>query len=345
MRDTLVIAPRLATPRLELRPIGPEDIDALVDGIGNYEVTRWLSRVPYPYTHAHATAYLDGAVGDGLTWGVDAGSGLIGAVSIGDELGYWLARPVWGRGYGFEAVRAVVEHWFGDPVNGDLRAGYFSGNDRSGLVLSCLGFRPDGVVEKSARALAQTIPSQQMRLTRADWEAVSRFDVSTERLRLRELKRSDAHALVALTTPRVARMVSSIPETFTTASAKAFINKRRWQGVPGFLLAIDGPDGEMIGCIGCGGTPVTAMIFLGEAYWSKGYGSEAAGAFIAELFRRFPLATVHAEHFTDNPASGEILRKLGFERIGEHPGTSQARLEPAPVVEYRLTRSAHQARS
>ena len=91
-----------------------------------------------------------------------------------------------------------------------------------------------------------------MRLTRADWEAVSRFDVFTERLRLRELERSDAHALVALTTPRVARMVSSIPETFTTAAAKAFINKRRWQGVPGFLLAIDGPDGEMIGCIGCG---------------------------------------------------------------------------------------------
>ncbi|MDJ1008673.1 MAG: GNAT family N-acetyltransferase [Paracoccaceae bacterium] len=338
----LADVPRLSTARLELRPMGPQDVGALVAGVGNYDVTRWLSQVPYPYSAADAEDFLSGRVaGSGLHWGIDAGDGLIGVISIDDELGYWLARPAWGMGYGFEAARAVVDHWFFELEQEELVSGYLAGNDRSARVLTCLGFREQTVELRPSRALSQDVACHIVRLDRDGWEARRRFDVTTERLRLRELERADAHALVELATPPVARMVSSIPETLTLAAAKAFINKRRWQGWPGFLLGIEGPDGDLIGCIGCGGAPVTAMIFFGEAYWGRGYATEAAAAFVAELFDRFPLSEVRAEHFIDNPASGDVLRKLGFERIGTHTGTSEARVEPAPVVEYRLTRDAH----
>lgn len=346
MTDTLTSVPRIDTPRLVLRPLNVGDIDAIVTGVGNYDVARWLSQVPYPYSRQDAVDFLsEGGNERELTWGIEHEGALVGVVSIGDELGYWLARPAWGKGLGFEAARSAVDHWYSDPANTSLQAGYFLDNARSGLLLSCLGFKPVGVISQNARALSQDVECQKVDLTRKAWAVKRVFDVSTERLRLRELTRSDAHALVDLTTPAVARMVSSIPESFTVATAKSFINQRRWRGVPGFLLGIEGPEGELVGCIGCGGSPVTAMIFLGEDHWTKGYASEASTAFVRELFDRFPISAIHAEHFADNPASCNVILKQGFTFVDEHPGTSQARLEPAPVVEYRLTRDAYQAQS
>lgn len=336
--------PQLDTPRLTLRALRAADRDAIVEGVGDYDVVRWLSQVPYPYGAKDAEDFLAGRVNPkALTWGIEQQGRLVGVVSIDGELGYWMARSAWGQGLGFEAVRAAVEYWFDQPGNNELLAGYFLGNTRSELVLTCLGFRKAELVPQRAQALNQTVECQKMRLSRSEWIKRRDFDVASDRLRLRELARTDAHTLVRITTPAVARMVSSIPETFTLAAAKAFINKRRWRGVPGFLLGIEDQDGELVGCIGCGGDPVTAMIFLGEDYWGRGYATEASGAFVDELFARFPISAIHAEHFTDNPASGNVILKQGFSFLREHAGTSEARVEPAPVVEYRLTRDAYQA--
>lgn len=318
----------------------------MTHGIGNYDVTRWLSQVPYPYARADAVSFIakTQAAGD-LTWAIEHQGLLIGVVSLRDDLGYWIARPHWGQGFGFEAAGAALTHWFDDPARGDVIARHYLDNARSALVLRCLGFEPTGVSRLEALALNQKVDCQDLRLTRDRWQARRSFDVRTDRLRLRELTRSDAHALVDMTSPAVARMVSSIPESFTVATAKSFINQRRWRGVPGFLLGIEGPGGDLVGCIGCGGSPVTAMIFLGEDHWGKGYASEASTAFVRELFDRFPVSAIHAEHFADNPASGNVILKQGFTFLDEHPGISEARLEPAPVVEYRLTRDAYQSTS
>lgn len=341
MTDTLTSAPRLLTPRLVLRPFEICDAEALARGIGNFDVTKWLSTVPYPYGRSDAEAYIAAQVDAPLNWAISMpDNGLIGGVGIRDgELGYWLARPAWGQGFGFEAARAAVAHWFKDARNGDLRAGYFPGNENSGLLLKCLGFVPDGTKLKTARALSQDIVSNEMRLTRAAWNDRQRFDVRTARLRLRPLERTDAHALVDIATPEVARMLSSLPEDLSVSAAKAFINKRRWQGQPGFLLAIDGPEGEMIGCIGCGGDPVTAMMFLGKEHWGRGFAGEAATCFVSEVFKRLPLNTLYAERFAENTRVAGVIEGLGFKEIAQHEG----RVEPRLVVQYRLRRDVFQA--
>ena len=61
-------------------------------------------------------------------------------------------------------------------------------------------------------------------------------------------------------------------------------------------------------------------------------------AFLAWLFVQFDLAEIHADVFTDNPTSAHILTKLGFQKAGEALGTSAARLEPAPISLYRLSK-------
>ena len=57
------------------------------------------------------------------------------------ELGYWIGRPYWGRGYATEAARALVEYGFHDLELSCILAAYYDGNDRSRHVLDKLGFR------------------------------------------------------------------------------------------------------------------------------------------------------------------------------------------------------------
>ncbi|MEL7027267.1 MAG: GNAT family N-acetyltransferase [Pseudomonadota bacterium] len=338
MTETLISVPRLDTPRLTLRPLTMGDAADITAGIGNYDVARWLSSVPYPYAHQDALNFIAREGGQAMVWGIEHEGALVGVVSIRDELGFWLARPVWGKGLGFEAARAAVQYWFSQTEHTSLVSGHFLDNHRSGLVLRSLGFKPTDIVPQEARALSQDVLCQKMRLTRADWQQRETFEVRTQRLKLRPLIRTDARALQKIATPEVAYMVTSIPSDFTLAEAKAFINKRRWQGYPGFLLAIEDQSGDVVGCIGCGGQPVTAMVFFGRDHWGKRYASEASSAFVAELFKRFPLSAIHAEHFADNPASGGIVKRLGFTRLGTQAGESKARLEPAPIITYALTR-------
>ena len=55
------------------------------------------------------------------------------------ELGYWLARPFWGRGYMPEAGRALLAHAFLDLRLKAVWAGHYEGNLQSRRVMEKLG--------------------------------------------------------------------------------------------------------------------------------------------------------------------------------------------------------------
>ena len=56
------------------------------------------------------------------------------------ELGYWIGRPFWNRGFATEAARALVKRGFSGLGLTGIHAAYFDGNDRSRRVLDKLGF-------------------------------------------------------------------------------------------------------------------------------------------------------------------------------------------------------------
>ena len=330
--------PVLRTPRLTLRPLDPKDTDALVEGVGNYDVSRWLSVVPYPYTREDADWFIEKTLTDrSVVWAICDDTGLKGCIGIDPELGYWLARPVWRMGYAFEAAIAVLDYWFGEAGKAELRASFFETNERSGAVLKALGFMITGQGVRDARALSQTVTSLEMVLTRERWEARADFTIYTPRLTLRPWKSGDATELLGLITPGLTRGVSSIPNDWTLADAEAALEARQWRGHLGFILAIE-HKGQLIGGVGCGGQPLSLMYYIAESYWNQGFATEAASAFLPELFKRFPINTLAADHFEDNPASGHVLRKLGFVETGKGLATSKGRLEPAPVITYAVTR-------
>ncbi len=56
------------------------------------------------------------------------------------ELGYWLGKPFWGRGYMPEAVKELIRHGFEDLGMTTIWCGYYGGNEKSRRVQEKTGF-------------------------------------------------------------------------------------------------------------------------------------------------------------------------------------------------------------
>jgi RimJ/RimL family protein N-acetyltransferase len=80
--------------------------------------------------------------------------------SFGPEIGYWLGRPYWGRGFATEAVLGLLAWIKGARLAKAVISGHFDDNNASGRVLQKAGFLYTGVIEprySTARAaVAQT---------------------------------------------------------------------------------------------------------------------------------------------------------------------------------------------
>jgi RimJ/RimL family protein N-acetyltransferase len=104
----------------------------------------------------------------------DAAPELIGSIGIdtsGDEpeLGYWLARDHWGRGYATEAGRAVIEIARSSLRLPRLVSGHFTDNPASGRVLEKLGFRATGQLARRYSAGRKAwVPCRQFALELGD---------------------------------------------------------------------------------------------------------------------------------------------------------------------------------
>jgi len=145
------------------------------------------------------------------------------------------------------------------------------------------------------------------------------IEIETKRLRLRRVRMSDAPRIARFCNdPGVGRMLAMTPLPYLEAAAEGWIMISRARPAGShytFGVEIEGEG--IIGCVGAhaqkdGGFEVG--YWFGRPYWGQGYGTEAVGAFIAEAWRLGPLA---AGHFVDNPASGRVLRKVGFDYTGE----------------------------
>jgi RimJ/RimL family protein N-acetyltransferase len=150
------------TPRLLLRPGWPEDARALFAAINDQAIVRNLASAPWPYRLEDARKFLalpsDPACPRWLIYSRTGGAPqLAGCIGINEEdngefeLGYWIARPHWGRGYATEAGRAVLQNARTLGHN-RLVASHFVDNPASGTVLHKLGFKPTGqTVERFSR--------------------------------------------------------------------------------------------------------------------------------------------------------------------------------------------------
>jgi RimJ/RimL family protein N-acetyltransferase len=151
------------TERLRLRAFEKRDVPRYAELIGDWEVTRWMSRVPYPYSLPDAeewlakmeVSYINGKpelylIAD------KKNNELMGAVSVrpprvpdplpGESvLGYWLGKPYWGQGFMSEAVNAALKLFFAQPEITVITATTDPANTASQRVLYKAGLHFLGV--------------------------------------------------------------------------------------------------------------------------------------------------------------------------------------------------------
>ena len=115
----------VTTDRLTLRPLRAADAAQLSELANDLEVARCLSDgFPHPYTRADAEGFI-ASKPDSLAVVLSQGELFIGVIGSsqagvvggssedGDacfDLGYWIGRDYWGKGYATEAVGGFVHH-------------------------------------------------------------------------------------------------------------------------------------------------------------------------------------------------------------------------------------------
>jgi RimJ/RimL family protein N-acetyltransferase len=117
----------------------------------------------------------------------------------------------------------------------------------------------------------------------------------------------------------VVRNLARAPWPYTADDAKAFAQAQQERLshdrlLPNFFITLPGSQGaRLIGSVGLSLVEgeVNLGYWIGRPYWGQGYATEAARALLS-LARTLGHKRLVASYFEDNPASGRVLRKLGF---------------------------------
>ena len=150
-----------------LSGVSAADKPALLEHLRTRDVYETTLNIPYPYTGADADWWIGQRVehtrrsGREVTFAVRTAEGrMVGAVGadgfeVGSshraEIGYWLAKPFWGRGLMTDAVGAYARYAFGELGLERLVAQVFFFNMGSARVLEKNGFRLEGRLRGHAR--------------------------------------------------------------------------------------------------------------------------------------------------------------------------------------------------
>ena len=162
-----------------LRPLVHTDATDIAELIGDWEVVRWTSSPPYPYSVTDAVEFLGKFAGsdspNASHRAIEVDGKLAGAVGLdrqarGFNLGYWLGRAYWGRGIMTHAAGQLTRHFFAKTDETQLMSGYFSGNEASWAIQRRLGFEfvEDGLLMN--RPQGKRMSHVLTRLTRARFE-------------------------------------------------------------------------------------------------------------------------------------------------------------------------------
>src|SRR5438034_5557520 len=174
----------IQTERLVLRAPRAQDAKTIAALVNDRRIAENTLRIPHPYGLADAQSFITAAnASDGEIVFLIArrGGDVIGGCGIArfgeepPEIGYWLGVSFWGQGYATEAVRAVIDHAFGDLGYDAVAGGARVSNPASRRVLEKCGFQWTGVGLYRIRALASSAPVDRFRLDRRRW-AIARED-------------------------------------------------------------------------------------------------------------------------------------------------------------------------
>lgn len=166
--------------------------------------------------------------------------------------------------------------------------------------------------------------------------------IRSERLFLRPAWPEDWPELLSrIADEAVVKNLAKVPWPYTAEDARWFAGQPQDPRCPHFFVTLPtlSEPAHLVGCVGLGRDDNGAVelgYWFARDHWGKGFASEAAHA-VLRLARALGHRKVSAGHFIDNPASGRVLRKVGFVPTGRIvPRFSLARGEEVPSVEHAI---------
>ncbi|MGK7369659.1 MAG: GNAT family N-acetyltransferase, partial [Candidatus Halalkalibacterium sp. M3_1C_030] len=148
----------METERLLLRPFKAGDAPAIQNLAGSVEIAR-NTFIPHPYKEGMAEEFIDQSKmkaesGEWANFAVILKKEdiLIGSIGYKDidskhnraELGYWIGKPYWGKGYATEAVVKLIQFGFEHLKLHRVYATPFGSNTASQKVLEKAGMKKEG---------------------------------------------------------------------------------------------------------------------------------------------------------------------------------------------------------
>lgn len=154
--------------------------------------------------------------------------------------------------------------------------------------------------------------------------------IRTSRLVLRPVRMSDAQDLYEYSRdPEVARHVLWDAHTsiHQTRQYIRFLIRQYRNASPGTLVIALRETGKVVGTIGfmwmqSENRSAEIGYSLSRAYWNQGLMSEALRAMVEYGFLKLGLNRIEAQHESDNPASGHVMKNAGM----RHEGTLRQRV-------------------
>jgi len=174
----------LTTERLILRPLQPHDAESLHRLVNDFEVTRNLAVVPFPYPRDLADRWIlstaaELAAGTAYHLAITGHEGeqelLVGVVGLQVDkasrtgrLGYWVGRRFWGHGVATEAAERLARWGMANLELDRITADVATDNPASAAVLRRIGLRQVGAGVHDFLSRGKSDPVWLFEATRAD---------------------------------------------------------------------------------------------------------------------------------------------------------------------------------
>lgn len=153
--------PTIELAHLLLRPFALGDAEDVRRLAGDRAIADTTLTIPHPYEAGMAETWIathrpEAAAGRRLTLAIvlrNTGE-LAGAIGLHGldsahrraELGYWIGRPWWNRGFATEAARALIDYGFATLHLNRIFAQHMIRNPASGRVMEKAGLTREGVL-------------------------------------------------------------------------------------------------------------------------------------------------------------------------------------------------------
>jgi len=149
--------------RIILRKLRLSDTENIYRNLQDNEMVKWTLSIPWPYKKQDAIKFIRKThykikkkTGYALGIVLNGTNRVIGVVDIfhidwenkNAELGYWLGKKYWGKGYTTEAVKLMLKFAFEKLKLHRVYANLFEENIASRRVLEKTGFKLEGIMRE-----------------------------------------------------------------------------------------------------------------------------------------------------------------------------------------------------